>query len=222
MTAVALPTGANAVPMTLHHTTATVTLRGQITHVVVDDNSGSVLVRAGNTHQVRRTESWNLIAPRVTQTVEHHVLTITTRCPNSIPQNSCGVGLVITVPARATSDLTADVGHVAVDSMRGAVAVDAAVGNVRVTDGASRRLTVESAVGDISASLTRAPQAVRLSSPVGDLRLDVPAGTYAVTASSQIGSAKVRGIKQQASSHRQLTARSVTGDVHIEGVPQAR
>lgn len=218
LAAVALPGAASGLPFTLHHVTTSVPVRGAPTRVIVDDNSGSVTVQAGGPHQVRRTESWNLIPPKVTQTERDGVLAITTRCPNSIPENDCGVNLVVSVPARVGSDLTAAVGDVAIDGMSGSVSVDAAVGDVTIDRGRSRRVTVTSAVGDIRAGLVRSPRTVRLGSPIGDIRLEVPPGGYAVTATSQLGTAKVNGIKDQASSRRTLTARSVVGDVHVVGV----
>ncbi|HWB65986.1 MAG TPA: DUF4097 family beta strand repeat-containing protein [Mycobacteriales bacterium] len=213
--------GADAVPSALHHVTTTVPVHGHVTRLVVDDNSGAVTVQAGTTSSVRRSSDWNLIAPKVAQTLHDGTLTVTTRCPNAIPENNCGVDLVVTVPARTRTDVHAAVGHVSLHGMSGDASVDAAVGDVTISHARSRHVTVDSAVGDLRISLARSPRMVRLSSPVGDIQLRVPAGTYDASAVSQLGAAKVRGITRRASSHRHLSARSVTGDVHILGVTPA-
>lgn len=177
--------------------TQTTTVREPVRRVVVDVDAGDVrLVAGAGPVQVRQQRHYLLRAPKVTRRVQDGVLTVRSHCPGPGVLD-CSTDLRVALPRGVAAEVHTDVGDVA------AGALDAP--DVQATTN----------VGDVALDLARPAARVEGRSDVGDVRVTVPAGAYAVDADTDVGESAVRGLVQDDSAARAISAGADVGDVSV-------
>lgn len=211
-------------------------LPGIVRRIQIDVDSGDVsivgVIRTGATI-ARRTTG---VFATVDAAVELHdgVLTVRARCRSKV--FACKVDQAIEVPATAAIDAKTNAGSIDVrgfassirlESSSGSLTADkiagdsvdmrSSSGEIAATALVVRSATLRSGSGAISATFKTPPDAIDASSSSGSVLVSVPRGNYAVDATSASGRVATNGIVNDLSSGRQITARSASGRVQVEG-----
>jgi hypothetical protein len=203
-------------PSTLHHSHRTVPAAGQVSRVVVSNDSGDVVVEAGTSPRVVQDARWNVARPTVTQRPSGGVLTVRARCPR-VPLNNCSVDLTIVVPAAVSVQASSGAGNVTTRNLTGDEALSSSAGDVTARNVSAGQFVATSDAGDVVAGLRTAPSLARLDSSAGDLALTVPTGRYRISAHSDSGDVSVRNLVNDPSSARSLVLHSSAGDITATG-----
>jgi hypothetical protein len=211
-------------------------LRGSVTRVVVEGDSGDVVLRSGPAGRVTVAETrhfW-LRKPKLHFTLRDGVVTAKVDCGSFGP--GCSDDLRLTVPPEvARTSVSADSGDVHVSGMRGAVDLSADSGDVEAEDLAGdvhlnsdsgditahglRAGSVDANAdsGDIDLALVTTPRALSASADSGDVDLDVPAGRYRVDAGADSGDVDVTGVLRDDAAPNAIDAQADSGDVTVRG-----
>jgi hypothetical protein len=211
-------------------------LRGSVDRVVVEGDSGDVVLRSGPAGRVTVAEKrhyW-LRKPKLHLTLRDGVMRAKVDCGNFGP--GCSDDLRLTVPPEiARTSVSADSGDVHVSGMRGAVDLSADSGDVdaedlvgdvhlnsdsgSITAHGLRAGTVDANAdsGDIDIALVATPRSLQANSDSGSVDLDVPAGRYRVDAGADSGSVDVKGVLRDDTAPNAIDAHADSGDVTVRG-----
>lgn len=206
-----------------------------VTKVVVEVDSGHVLVRAGGDGRVdfeRRSRDGRVLDLKEVWEGDRLRLAGGCRDGNGKRVTRCESEYVLRVPAAAEVEARADSGDVTVAGITGAVSLmsgsgDLELGDVggrvqattnsgEVTATALRSSAVEARTntGDVKLAFAAAPGQAAVTTNTGDIELTVPPGRYLTSADTVSGVRDVTVPVDTASSSA-LSARSNSGDVRL-------
>jgi DUF4097 and DUF4098 domain-containing protein YvlB len=152
---------------------------------------------------------------------------------------SCDADLIVGVPASASVRVEAGSGDIAAEGLSGSVYLHSGSGDVvgrdlsgsdvqlrsdagdLTADGTrSRSVLARTLAGDVLVSVDSVPESVEARSSSGDVDVFVPPGEelYRVDAETRTGDRSV-GIDTSGSASRSITARTDSGDVHVDYEP---
>jgi hypothetical protein len=211
-------------------------LRGPVSRVVVEGDSGNVALRSGPGGRVTLAEErhfW-LRKPKLRLALHDGVLTARVDCGRFGP--GCSDDLQLTVPPDvARTSVAADSGNVHVSGMRGAVDLSADSGDVDAEDVVGdvhlvadsgditahglRAGTVDATAdsGDIDLALVAVPRSLSASADSGNVALDVPSGRYRVDAGADSGDVDVTGVLRDDGAPNAIDAHADSGDITVRG-----
>jgi putative adhesin len=211
-------------------------LRGTVSRVVVEGDSGDVALRPGRAGRATVSEErhfW-LRKPKLALTLRDGVLTARVDCGDFGP--ACSDDLELTVPPDvARTSVTADSGDVRVRGAGGAVDLRADSGDVEAEDVSGdvhlrsdsgnvvargvRARTVDARAdsGDIDLALLAVPRSVSASADSGDVDLDVATGRYRVDADADSGDVDVDRVLRDDTAPNRIDAHADSGDVTVRG-----
>lgn len=214
---VAVLAGGIAIATSINNGSDSTAVRGTVRKVVVSDDSGSVTIRPGHRTHVKRTEHWNVARPTYRQWLSKGVLTIESRCP-SVPLNNCYVDIAITAPRAVTASVQTGNGNVVATGLQGAsVSADTSNGTITFTDLGSRTIRGESSNGDVHVTLDARPRGLAISTSNGDVTATIPAGAYDIDTQTSNGNITVRGLRDDPSSDRHVSAETSNGSIVLRG-----
>jgi Toastrack DUF4097 len=206
-----------------------------VTKVVVEIDSGSVLVRAGGNGRVdveRRPREGRILDLKETWEGDQLRLVGGCRDGNGKPVTRCQSEYVLQVPAAAAVEARADSGDVTVAGLTGAVSLTSGSGDFElrevsgrvrattnsgdVTATALRSSSVEAQTntGDVMLAFAAAPGQAAVTTNTGDIALAVPPGRYRTSAETISGQLDITVPRDTASSSA-LDANSNSGDVRL-------
>jgi len=216
------------------HVDTTTPVTGTVTQVVVDDETGDVVLRpaeAGSPADVTTRAYWSWNRPEVQTSLVDGVLTVSARCSGHL-FSFCGADLTLAVPAgtpvRVTTgtgdirstvpgalELRTDTGDVTVAAGEGTtVHATTGTGDVTVT-GAPASVSAGTDTGDARLTLSAPPTAVDVTTGTGDATVTVPAGdSYRVSADAGTGDVRVTVPKDEAAPRR-VSVHTGTGDATV-------
>ncbi|WP_242910776.1 DUF4097 family beta strand repeat-containing protein [Actinomadura terrae] len=206
-----------------------------VTRVVVDFDSGHVLIAAGGDGRVdveRRSVDGRVLDLKEVWEGDRLRLSGVCRDGNGKRVTRCGARYVLRVPAAAEVEARADSGEVTVAGLTGAVSWTSGSGDLDLRDvrGRVRATTNSGAVtaaalrspsvdartntGDVTLAFAAAPGWAGATTNTGDVQMTVPPGRYRIGAATISGQRDVT-IPEDAASPSTLEARSNTGDVRL-------
>ncbi|WP_125911487.1 MULTISPECIES: DUF4097 family beta strand repeat-containing protein [Pseudonocardia] len=188
---------------------------GAVSRVEIDSDAGSVRLVAGAESSVAQDLRWTGDAkPQVDHRLDGDILRITARCPGS-GTDRCQAGLVVTVPAEASSRVELSAGGIEVSGLTGEQDVRTSAGGVTGTGLGPGSVTASSTAGEVDLRFAEAPPEVDAESTAGAVEIRVPIGpAYWVTAETTAGSSTVEVPDQPGADHR-INARSTAGSVSV-------
>ncbi|MBP2367371.1 hypothetical protein [Pseudonocardia parietis] len=191
---------------------------GAVSRVEVDSDAGDLRLVAGEQASVEQDLRWTGDAkPQVEHRLEGDVLRVTVDCPDDGGER-CQAGLVITVPAQASSRAEVAAGGIEISGLTGDQDVRAAAGGVRGAGLGPGTVSASSNAGGIDLMFAAAAPDVHAESSAGSVDVRVPVGpVYHVTAETTAGSTAVEVPDQPGADHR-ITARTTAGEVRVAPV----
>ncbi|MBD2891164.1 hypothetical protein amrb99_00660 [Actinomadura sp. RB99] len=206
-----------------------------VTKVVVEFDSGDVLVAAGGSGRVdveRRSRDGRFLDLK--EVWDGNLLRLAGGCRDGNGERAahCKAGYVLRVPAATEVEVRADTGDVTVAGLTGAVSWTSGSGDLELRDVAGRvRATTDSGevtatelrssaveartnTGDVGLAFAAAPQRAAVTTNTGDIRLAVPPGRYRTSADTISGRRDV-AVPGDGASPSVLEARSNSGDVRL-------
>jgi len=216
--AVSAPARAAPILPSGHDEKTTSLVNGQVRKLVVDDDAGGVTVKPGSGTSVERNEHWVYARPRVSMSLSHGVLSITTRCPN-LPLNDCSVDVTTALDPHATIEVKARKGNVGVGAMGGpSIAVSTGNGNVQLSGVASRTVSATTSRGNVQAEFGAPAGDASLTTSNGNIAVLVPRGAYALNLRSRSGErVYLNGVTNDPHSPHRLTAATSNGSITVTG-----
>jgi hypothetical protein len=208
---------------------------GSVSEIVVTSTAGDIdLARAGARLEVRETQHYVLMKPKLEQALAGGVLTLRSDCGAKVL--TCYADLRVTVPAgvavTAHTD-SGDVGATAVQARDARLRSDSGdvrlqlagrqqlawahtdSGDVGVVTAAANAVDAQSSSGDVTVDAGGSPRRILARSDSGDIMVTVPPGEYAVDAKTDSGHVKVDGITLNDSAPSTIEARTDSGDVTV-------
>ncbi|MFG2004258.1 DUF4097 domain-containing protein [Spirillospora sp. NPDC048911] len=206
-----------------------------VTKVVVEIDSGYVLVRAGLNGRVdveRRPRDGRILDLKESWDGDRLRLAGGCRDAKGKRVTRCQSGYVLQVPAAAEIEARAATGDLTVAGRTGAVSVTSGSGDIElrdvsgqvrvmtnsgeVTATALRSSTVDAQTntGDVTLAFAAAPQRTVVTTNTGDIELAVPAGRYRISADTVSGRRDV-AVPGSTAPWPTLKARSNSGDVRL-------
>ncbi|HKE79392.1 MAG TPA: DUF4097 family beta strand repeat-containing protein [Solirubrobacteraceae bacterium] len=201
--------------VTRHTETRTRTLPAA-SSIVVDGNSGDVVVVGSDRGDVRLTtkERRSVFGrPRVAVSASGGRLHLDGECARLDAWGACNVSYRLEVPRDTDVRLVARSGDVRANDLRGAAQLQTRSGDVDV-DALSPEIDAETRSGDIHVTARDATR-VHARTRSGDVHVSVPDRVYAVEAHAQSGDENV-GVRTDPRAPRRIDASTVSGDVHID------
>lgn len=188
---------------------------GDVSRVEVDSDAGDLRLVAGEQASVEQDLRWTGDAkPQVEHRLDGDVLRVTARCPDDGGER-CQAGLVITVPAQASSQAELGAGGVEISGLTGEHDVRSSAGGVRGTDLGPGSVSATSTAGGVDLTFAAAAPDVHAESSAGSVDVRVPVGpAYHVTTETTAGSTDV-GVPDQPGADHRITARSTAGGVTV-------
>ena len=182
--------------------------------LVVQGHIGEISVRGGGPAvRVTERQTYRGAAPVAVHSTVDGTLTLTYSCPD----DGCGVGYEVEVPAGTQVRVSNGTGGVALAGALGAVEARTGTGEVTASGLASPTARLETETGGVSAAFAVRPESVRATSQTGGVRVRVPGGApYAVEAGARTGDVSVTVARDDAAPQR-ITARTETGSVTVSG-----
>jgi hypothetical protein len=206
-----------------------------VTEVIVEIDSGHLLVRAGENGRVdfeRRPRDGRILDLKEVWEGDRLRLAGGCRDGNGKRVARCQSEYVLQVPAATEVEARADSGDVTVAGLTGAVSLTSGSGDLELRD-ASGRVRVTTNSGDVTATALRSssveaqtntgdvtlafaapPGQAAVTTNTGDIELAVPPGRYRTSADTVSGRRDVTVPGDTASSSA-LTVRSNSGDVRL-------
>ncbi|MGI5325106.1 DUF4097 family beta strand repeat-containing protein [Actinomadura nitritigenes] len=206
-----------------------------VTKVVVEFDTGDVLVAAGGSGRVdveRRSRDGRFLDLKEVWDGDRLRLAGACRDVNGKRVTRCGAGYVLRIPAAAEVEVRADTGDVTVAGLTGAVSWTSGSGDLELRDVTGRvRATTNSGevtatalrssdveartnTGDVRLAFAAAPERAAVTTNTGDIRLAVPPGRYRTSADTVSGRRDVT-VPGDGASPSVLEARSNSGDVRL-------
>ncbi|MEU6701711.1 hypothetical protein [Pseudonocardia sp. NPDC046786] len=188
---------------------------GAVARVEIDSDAGPVRLVAGAESSVEQDLRWTGDArPQVEHRLDGDVLRISARCPNSGGER-CQAGLVVTVPAEASSRVELSAGGIEISGLTGEQDVRTSAGEVTGTGLGPGSVTASSSAGGVDLRFAEAAPEVTAESTAGQVDVRLPIGpAYWVTAETTAGSSTVEVPDQPGADHR-VIARSTAGSVSV-------
>jgi Putative adhesin len=206
-----------------------------VTKVVVEINSGHVLVRAGGNGRVdfeRRPRDGRILDLKEIWEGDRLRLAGSCRDGNGKRVTRCQSEYVLQVPAATEVEARADSGDVTVAGLTGAVSLTSGSGDLELRDASGRvRVTTNSGevtatalrsstveaqtnTGDVMLAFAAAPGQAAVTTNTGDIELAVPPGQYRTSADTISGRREVT-VPGGTASSSVLRVRSNSGDVRL-------
>ena len=193
---------------------------GAVSRVVLDvDDADVAVVGGGRATQVEvsRREDYSFGRPAETRkTVESGVFTVTSRCPEALP-DACSVRYRIVVPDNVPVDIQTGAGDVRFQRYQGSAKVSTSAGDIDVEGFCGFSLQATAVSGSIDATAACPLQELALRSRTGSVHAVVPPGRYVIDAQSASGRQTLRGIGSTEDAPFTIQALSSSGDVLVEG-----
>lgn len=193
---------------------------GAVSRVVLDvDDAGVTVVGGGGATQVEvsRREDYSFGRPPETRkTIEAGVFTVTSRCPDALPQ-ACSVRYRVVVPDNVPVDVDTGSGDVRLQRYQGSARVSTGAGDVDVEGFCGFSLQATAVSGNLRAIAACPLQELALRTRTGSVHAIVPPGRYAIDAQSASGRQALRGIGSTDDAPFSIQALSSSGDVLVEG-----
>jgi hypothetical protein len=193
---------------------------GAVSRVVLDVDDADVTVVGGGRGtqvEVSRREGYSFgRAPDTRKTVESGVFTVSSRCPDALPE-ACSVRYRVVVPDNVPVDVETGEGHVRFQRYQGSAEVTTSSGDVEVEGFCGFSLQATAVSGDIDATAACPLQQLALRSRTGSVHAIVPPGRYVIDAQSASGRQALRGIDSTEDAPFSIQALSSSGDVLVEG-----
>lgn len=212
-----------------HHATYS----GDFTRIEVTVNGAATV--AGSARSSVRAEwdlSWSLSRPRVEARAEGGALRLSVSCPG-MPGRGCSSSTVLSVPAHARVQVSADEGvrvrgvrgglsartrggDVALDDVRGHVEARTREGRIEATGLSGRTVEAASRDGSVRLAFARPPRTVDVATRDGHASLALPrvAGGYAVRTGGGTAAARVTAPTNPGSA-RSVTVRSRDTQIRV-------
>ncbi|MFJ1703188.1 DUF4097 family beta strand repeat-containing protein [Kitasatospora sp. NPDC088346] len=180
--------------------------------LVIEGRTGDIRVVGGG-DGVRVTEhlSYRDQEPEATHTVADGTLTLGYRCP----QDGCGVGYEVRVPAGTEVRVATSTGGVRLSGLTAAVDAATSTGSIEADGLAGAAVRLTTGTGDVAVDFAAGPTGVQVRSDTGSVSVRVPGREeYAVTAGTDTGRVSV-SVPRRDDAPRTITARTGTGDVTV-------
>lgn len=195
---------------------------GSLDAIDLDVGSASVEITGGDAGalEVERTDEFAFgRPPRETRSVRLGVLSITTRCPDTVV-GTCRARYRMSVADNVQVNVQTTSGRVRIIGLNASARVVTGSGDVAVDGFCGFQLSAISASGNVRGAADCPPDRVQLRSDSGDVRAVVPTGRYRVDANSDRGTARVTDVVVTDSATYAVQAISGSGDVRVDGSPQ--
>lgn len=173
--------------------------------VTFDVDAGWIDVRPGAKPHLVVAERWAKHRPTVDLRRNGDALTVEARCPDR-PEGECSVDLALTLDDEV--ELNAELG----------------AGDIVVTGVRTSRVSARTGAGEVTVDVTALAEVVAHSG-AGDVDVRVPDGVYDLRLRSGAGDTRVRGVENDSSASRRISATTGAGDVVVrvsDGSPIAK
>ncbi|MEU9134230.1 DUF4097 family beta strand repeat-containing protein [Kitasatospora sp. NPDC048540] len=180
--------------------------------LVIEGNTGDIRVVGGaGGVQVTEHHTYRDGEPEATHAVADGTLTLGYHCPD----DGCGVGYEVRVPAGTEVRVVNSTGGVRLAGLTAAVDAETSTGSIEAEALAGAHVRLSTDTGDVRAQFGADPTGVELRSDTGSVSVKVPGGEeYAVDAGTGTGSVHV-SVPRRDAAPRTITAHTGTGDVTV-------
>lgn len=202
------------------HATDIYQLASGATAQTISVPSGDVAVRAaraGERPQMIVKTSWSFSKPQVQVAQSGGSTRIDANCNGFTNATSpCSIDVQLVVPAHVNLTVRSSNGDVSVSGISGRIDASSSNGDVRVAGCGASPVRMTTNNGDLTATCSRPPSDVTMTSDLGDVRLTVPADrtAYATSATTSLGNVS-NEVGSDPTSTRRLVLHSSLGDISI-------